>query len=46
MKTVYEMCKEGWCDDCLGNPAICLKNSRCEGYKKEDACEDTEEFLH
>lgn len=40
MKTVYQMCKDGWCDDCLGNPVLCLKNGKCEGYK-EDKGEDT-----
>lgn len=42
MKTVYQMCKEGWCDDCLGNPAECLKNGKCKGYEKEEVNEDTD----
>lgn len=40
MKTVYQMCKEGWCDDCSGNPAVCLKNGKCRGYEKGEEEED------
>ena len=35
MKTVYEMCKDGWCDDCLCSPVECLKNGGCKGYEED-----------
>lgn len=32
-KTMYQMSKEGWCDDCLGNPNECQEKGRCQGYE-------------
>jgi hypothetical protein len=42
MKTVYQMCREGWCDDCIGNPDECRKKGKCKGYEKEEEDEDTD----
>lgn len=40
MKTVYEMCKDGWCDDCDASPLECLKLGHCKGYKEEEVERD------
>ena len=32
-KTMYQMSKEGWCDDCLGDPNKCQEEGRCKGYE-------------
>lgn len=33
-KTAYQMQHEGWCDDCTEDVRKCIKQSRCEGYRR------------
>lgn len=39
-KTAYHMQHEGWCDDCGEDINKCIKQGKCEGYRRYD--EDTE----